>query len=173
MDVQLIGAWGELVGGVASLIAALGVIATLLYLARQIQQNTRSVQSANYGTWIDSISALHDIHVQIADFLDDAMNDTRELTADEYWKFHDLCLQAMYALEAVFLFRENGTVDQIYFESRMRMMQNGMLNHAGFTKWWDEWSADVFDPRFVVYVEQNLKGKASDSLPLASPASLR
>ena len=54
MDIQAIAAWGELFGGIGGVVAGVGVIATLLYLARQIQQNTKSVQSANFSTWLDS-----------------------------------------------------------------------------------------------------------------------
>ncbi len=45
MDIHQLGAWGEFLGGIGGLIAALGVIATLIYLARQIQQNTNLVRS--------------------------------------------------------------------------------------------------------------------------------
>jgi len=165
MDIQLIGAWGELIGGISGLVAALGVIATLLYLARQIQQNTKSVQSANYATWIESMSGVHSIHMQITDFVEEAMHDSRELTEEEYWSFHNLSLQVIYAFEAVFLFWQNGTVDKEYFESRMRMMKNGVIDRPGFSKWWDGNAADVCDSRFVEYVEKNLKGQSTHILP--------
>ena len=165
MDIQVLGAWGEFLGGIAGVGAAIGVIATLLYLARQIQQNTKSVQSANYGIWIQSMSALHDIHMQAVDFVEEAIHDSRELNAEEYWRFHNLCLQAFYAMEAVFLFHENGTIDEDYFESRMRMMKNGIIDRPGFAKWWDGHKADVFDPRFVEYVEKNLRGQSTHILP--------
>lgn len=46
MDIQTIGAWGELLGGVSGLIAALGVVLTLLYLAIQLRQNTEAVRTS-------------------------------------------------------------------------------------------------------------------------------
>ena len=39
MEIQTIAAWGELIGGIAGVFAALGVIATLIYLGRQISQS--------------------------------------------------------------------------------------------------------------------------------------
>ena len=165
MDIEVLGAWGELVGGVGGLIAALGVIVTLIYLARQIQQNTKSVQSTNYATWISSVSAVHDIQVGLSDWVDDAVNDARELNSDEFWRFHALCIQAMYMFEAVFLFNQNGTVDPEFFESRMRMFKNGVIDRPGYSKWWDDWADDVLDPRFVAYVEEHLKGQSTHILP--------
>jgi hypothetical protein len=93
------------------------------------------------------------------------VNDARELNEDKFWRFHDLCLQVIYAFEAVLLFKQNGTIDRDYFESRMQMLRNGVTDRPGFTKWWDDWAADVFDPRFVEYVEKNLKGQSTKALP--------
>ena len=165
MEIQALGAWGEFLGGIGGLVAAVGVIATLLYLARQIQQNTKSVQSANYATWIDSISAAHELIMQANDFVEDAIHDARELNGDEFWRFHNLCLQTFYAFEAVFLFRQNGTVDEEYFQARMRMFKNGVIDRPGYSKWWEAWAVDVFDTRFVDYVEKNLKGQSTHALP--------
>jgi len=56
-------------------------------------------------------------------------------------------------------------IDSDYFESRMRMMKNGVIDRPGFTKWWDGHKADVFDPRFVEYVEKKLRGQSTRILP--------
>lgn len=40
------GAWGELLGGISGLVAAVGVILTLLYLATQLRQNTEAVRTS-------------------------------------------------------------------------------------------------------------------------------
>ena len=169
MEIQTLGAWGEFLGGISGLVAAIGVIATLLYLARQIHQNTKSVQSANYSTWIESLSAANDLLMQANDFMEDAVQDTRELNHDEYWRFHNACMQIFHAFEAVYLFRQNETVDEEYFEARMRLLKNGVINNRpGYRKWWDAWAAEVLDTRFVHYVEQHLKDQSTHVLPTAS-----
>ena len=152
MDMQVLGAWGEFLGGIGGMVAAIGVIATLLYLARQIHQNTKSVQSSNFGTWIDATNALHPLLMQITDFHEEAANDARELTSSEWWAFHFGAVQAFYAWEAVFLFYKNGTVDDEYFESRMRTVHRTLRDRAGYKKWWDDWAVDLYDRRFVDYV---------------------
>ena len=78
----------DAIGAVSELIGAVAVVATLIYLAVQIRQNTKSVQSTNFSTWMDAIHGINHVHLEISDFLDDALNARRELTADEYWKFH-------------------------------------------------------------------------------------
>ena len=119
MEIEAMAAWGELVGGVAGVFAALGVMATLLYLARQIQQNTRSVQSANLATWMDSQHYTIQSHMQVVDVFDDAVHQRRELDASETWRMHVHYQQTFMMLEVVFLFHINGTVDREYYESRM------------------------------------------------------
>ena len=112
MDIQVLGAWGELLGGISGLVAALGIIATLLYLARQVHQNTKHVQSANFGTWIDWHHYTIESHMQVVDILDDALYQKRELDASETWRMHVHYQQTFVGLEAVFLFHLNGTVDR-------------------------------------------------------------
>lgn len=47
----------EAIGAVANLFAALGVIATLIYLAMQIRQNTKAVRSSSIESLVHSLSA--------------------------------------------------------------------------------------------------------------------
>lgn len=143
-------------GSIGELIAAIATIATLLYLARQIHQNTKSVQSSNFSTWIDAVHGINHIHLEIADFLEDALNATRKLTPDEFWRFHIHQAQFFYSIEAVFLFHLNGTVDDQYFESRMRSIKFS-LTYAGSRAWWDEWATRLYDERFVQYVERGFE----------------
>ena len=51
----------------------MATLATLIYLARQIRQNTSSVRSANFGIWIEAINRENDTLVEIADFAGDAL----------------------------------------------------------------------------------------------------
>ena len=46
MEIETLAAWGELIGGVAGVFAALGVIATLFYFARQISQSVQVAKAS-------------------------------------------------------------------------------------------------------------------------------
>ena len=39
----------------------------------------------------------------------------------------------------------------------MRTIKNKILIRPGYKKWWDQWAADMFDERFVEYVEKMVK----------------
>ena len=91
MDIQSLGAWGEFLGGISGILAAIGVISTLLYLARQIQQNTKSVQSTNYGNHINSIAAIHQTHMEAVEILPEyLLGKAQEWDYEsvDYLKFH-------------------------------------------------------------------------------------
>jgi len=163
MDIELMGAWGEFLGGIGGLVAAIGVIVTLLYLARQIQQNTKSVQSANFSTYLDSQHYTIESHMQIADIFEDAARQRRDLDATESWRMHVHYQQTFMMLEAVFLFRINRTVDQQYYESRMRMLERIFFEFPGYKEWWVEWASDHFDERFLAYVKDAFHVEARTS----------
>ncbi len=161
MNIQVIGAWGELLGGIAGIVAAVGVIVTLLYLARQIQQNTKSVQSANLGTWLDAQHYTIESHMQVADLFDDAVQRRRDLDPTETWRMHVHYQQTFMMLEVVFLFHLNGTVDQQYYESRMRILERLFVEFPGYRDWWEEWAAHHFDERFMAYVRDTFHVEAN------------
>lgn len=54
MDIQVLGAWGEFLGGVASLVAAVGVIGSLVFVGLQVKQNTGATQATTRQAVYDS-----------------------------------------------------------------------------------------------------------------------
>jgi len=163
MELESIAAWGELLGGIGGIVAAIGVIVTLIYLARQIQQNTRSVQSANLSTWINAQHYMIESHMQVVELFDDAVHRRRALDPDETWRMHVHYQQTFMALEVVFLFYVNGTVDRQYFESRMRMLERLFIELPGYRDWWEQRAAHHFDERFIKYVDDTCHVHALES----------
>lgn len=53
MDLQAMGAWGELLGGIASVVAALGVIGSLVFVGVQIKRNTAESQRQNASDFVE------------------------------------------------------------------------------------------------------------------------
>src|SRR5437763_14278179 len=54
----------EAIGAVANLLAALGVITTLMYLAMQIRQNTKAVRSSSIERLVHNLSATAQAEVE-------------------------------------------------------------------------------------------------------------
>jgi len=168
MEIEVVAAWGELLGGIAGVIAAIGVIVTLIYLARQIRQNTKAVQSANLATWIDSQHYTIESHMQVVDLFDDAVQRRRDLDPTEEWRMHVHYQQTFMMLEVVFLFYLNGTVDRQYYDSRMHILERLFIEFPGYRDWWEDWAAVHFDERFVAYVRDTFQVHARER---ATPAA--
>ena len=163
MDIQDIGAIGELTAAVAT-------IATLLYLARQIQLGSKTIQASNLSTMVDAMSAMHDTHMQTVDFFEVAQHASRELDDREVAAMHVHCVQMFLGFETVFLFHLNGTVDEQYFNARVRTIKRaGLMPY--FKQWFKEWGTHLYDERFVQFVdEQWAKDSALEpSLRLVNP----
>jgi len=52
LDIETMSAWGELLGGVAGIIAALGVIGSLVFVGVQIKRNTAENHSRNASDFV-------------------------------------------------------------------------------------------------------------------------
>jgi hypothetical protein len=156
MDIQALGAWGELLGGIGGVVAAIGVIATLLYLARQVQQNTRSVQSSAYAAFMSGNAAVHETHMRAAEILPLYFyggTDEWDFESPDYMKFHGHATQIFMNFEMAFLFHMEGVVDDTYFASRMRLMRRA-LQIPGLNRWWQEWAGYFYDERFVAHAAE-------------------
>jgi hypothetical protein len=159
MDFQDIGAIGELTAAVATIV-------TLLYLARQIQLGSKTIQTANLGTMVEAMSAMHDTHMQIVDVFEAANLNSRELTDREVSALHGHCVQMFLGFETVFLFHLNETVDEQYFDARAKTVRRaGTFPY--FAQWFREWGPDMYDDRFVQFVERQWSDVED------APASLR
>jgi len=140
-------------GAVGELAAAIATILTLLYLARQIQLGSKTIEAANLSTMIDATSASHVTGAQLGDCMEAAQSGSRELTEQEVWLLHIHCVQMFQIFETVFLFHLYGTVDQEYFDARARTV-NRLGTFPYFRRWFLEYGKDLFDQRFVAYVEE-------------------
>ena len=165
MDIQDVGAIGELV-------AALATILTLLYLARQIQIGSKSIQASNLGTMINAMSAMHDTHIHISGFMEEAMTGSRELSSSEASAMHVHCVQMFQGYETVFLFHLHGTVEQQYFDARARtVMRIGTLPY--FKQWFREYGWDLYDERFVEFVEAQWAGQSGVQTSFVLPKPMQ
>ena len=55
MDIQALGAWGELIGGVSGLVAALAVVGSLVFVGLQIKHSTDIARASARQAVTDSV----------------------------------------------------------------------------------------------------------------------
>ena len=142
----------EAIGAGAELLAAVGGVVAIFYLAVQIRINTRAVRSASIDSWVTAISLGNQALASTDEFIATATDNYDELAPQQRIVFHRALAQNMNAMEALYLHHLNGVVDDIFFESKMKSMIP-VFQSSGVRRWWSERGTNNLDPRFVKYVE--------------------
>jgi hypothetical protein len=138
---------GELLGGI-------GVVASLVYLAIQIRQNTRTVRGStlhlNTEIWASLFVRLADpgiAQAYVAGMLGRA--DIRPL---HYTQFFFICRAMFVAFENQYYQMRQGVLDPDTYAAYQRSISTQFLAFRGFRLWWRQ-SRAVFSPAFVAHVD--------------------
>ena len=142
----------EAVGAGAELLAAIGGLAAVIYLAVQIKLNTRAVRSASIDSWVSAISLANDASATTDEFVDLARESYDELDARQRILFHRAMAQNMNAMEALYFHYANGVVDEIFLTTKMKALKS-TFQSPGVRRWWSAKGVSIYDPRFVQYLE--------------------
>lgn len=150
MTIQELGAIGELVGGGA-------VIVTLLYLAVQIRQNTKAIQSSSFHGVTNSFNEINNLLAHdesLARIFRIGMEDLDNLTDDEKVRFGFIYMSPFRVFETIYFQRESGTVDPRLWEAEKRSIQF-LLRGAGSRAWWRS-NPLSFTSEFRQYIEEEV-----------------
>ena len=145
----------EDLGNIGELIAAIGVIASLIYLAVQIRQNTRSVRAATHHSSARAATETQNVFAQsndVARIFHAGSRELEELTEDERQRFHAMLLSIFLWYEDAFFQYQRSMIDREVWEGRQRSLL-GQLKLPGIASWWARRS-EFFARSFVSYVDQ-------------------
>lgn len=140
----------EAVGGVSELIGAVAVVISLLYLAKQIKQNTESTEAAGFQAW-QSDSAAHWLATASNQDLGRAvaacLEDSRNLSEDTWVPVGSWLLNNIRQYQTTFILHERGMIeDDLYAVEMMMAARN--LQIPGIRQWWDSGGKNQMLPRF-------------------------
>jgi hypothetical protein len=148
MDLDQLGNLGEFVSGVA-------VVASLIYVAIQIRQNTRATQAAT----LQEVS--RDMREQfspkpIVHEASRKISGGEKLTFEERWAWNQYTMNTFRMYENQWFQHRRGALDAQLFR--------GYQNHIYFTMelpgikaFWENAKNAFFHPQFVIHVEELLK----------------
>ena len=144
-------------GNLGEFVGAIAVVASLIYLAIQVRQNTRSVRASTYQAVVSDSAAINATGAQdeaLARIFRVGQRDISELADDERMR-HDFFLgQSFNMFENLYLQREHGTIDDEYFNAKMGLVRR-WLSRPGIREWWDSRSY-MYVGRFRDFVSENL-----------------
>jgi len=145
----------DAIGAVAELVGALGVIASLIYLAVQIRQNTRSSRAATFQSTSSEVSHLYRTLAsdsELARIFRIGLLEPQALDEDEFSRFGALLISALKGYENIFVQYHQGTVDDQTWEAWRRSILS-MLELPGAAFFW-ELRGGVFREDFQHLVKQ-------------------
>jgi hypothetical protein len=145
----------DAIGAVAELLGAIGVIASLWYLAQQIRHNTRSVRAASYQSWFASYDSFSNLLLGNADFdalLHRAASSADGLTPDERRRFLGVLRRGFRQFESLYYQHREGMIDPELFESWLSIYERS----AQGPLFEEFWSADqsIFSAAFREFVDR-------------------
>jgi hypothetical protein len=131
MDFQALGSIGELLGGIA-------VVASLIYVASQIRQNTEVASVTNHQNALSIFSTFTDWVVRdpkLADLYRHGLHEFDSLSASDQFRFSQLMLHQFLHYNYQRESHENGLLDDALF-STWEASLAAQLKMPGGASWW-------------------------------------
>lgn len=154
----------DAIGAVAELLGALGVIATLVYLGRQIRQNTDSVSMSAEGAmsqqiadWASRVNA----DPELGEIWNKAADSQDELTDYEKRRWLWFIVEMMFMYEGHFQLFLKGHISPGAWDAKANLMVGLLMQNKAAAEWW-EGRVAPFSPEFFEHIETRRKAADSD-----------
>ena len=125
-------------GNIGEFLGAIGVIASLVYLALQIRQNTRAVRSSTSQAITDArvefLSSMTD-NAEVAGIYFSGLRDRESLEGDERGRFDLLMSRFMATMENYFYQNRQGTMDREHWTRVLEILRFHIATPGG-QSWW-------------------------------------
>ncbi len=145
----------EMIGAISELVGAIGVVVSLLYLAKQIKQNTASTEVVGYQTW-QSDSSTHWLAIannrELGRDVAACMYDSKNLSDESWIPVGSWLLNNIRQYQTTFVLHQRGMIDNELFDVEMRMAARN-LRVPGIRQWWDAGGRNQMLPVFAQYLE--------------------
>jgi hypothetical protein len=148
----------DAIGAVAELVGALGVIASLLYLAGQVRAGTRAsaveakLQSTGY---LARFSELIIVNPELTELQLRGRADFHALSKEESIRFSNMALNAFWYFSAgYFQFRAGTLSEDDFYETRAVL--HYWLRGRGCRVWWEKVGHEMMSPVFREFVEAEI-----------------
>ena len=148
MTLSNLGDFSDFIGGIA-------VIVTLIYLARQIRENTKVTRLQTAQAIKSDAMHLRIVGIQnpdVATILAKSSDDNAALTAEERIRFNLLCAAVFETFDQSYQAKSAGLFD---LQPGNEHLLRSYLSQEAVRQWWSD-GRNLFHPDFVTHVEQEL-----------------
>jgi hypothetical protein len=155
-------------GSIGELVAAIATLATLIYLATQVRQNTRALKSATFQNISGEMGKNVELIVTNADLAAIMVKgnaDPTSLTAEERLRYSSMLVASFRRLESVYVQHKLGSIDEELKEG-FEISLMSVLKIPFGEQWWASAKAAFYQP-FSDHVDLRL---ASGEIPRTHPS---
>jgi hypothetical protein len=145
--------WDAL-GATAELVAAGGVIASLIYLATQIRQSNATDKLNATLSIQSSYNQVGDLFLRDVALVSKGLEDLSKLDSEERLAFIVIFHLYFGHTELVHSYDEKGVLDQNTLNRCYGSLRAYSQLH-GVRQWWAEFGSQTFSKEFVLFVESN------------------
>jgi len=145
------------IGNLSEIIAAVGVIASVVYLALQVKKQTEEARleasrdiSSNFIETLRTVSE----NPELAKILPSGMQNYDGLEGEDRLRINYYFAAIFRIAEQQYLHTTRGTLDSMYFESFVLAFQ-GLLSNDGPRQWWEH-NQNIFSLGFRNFVDKTI-----------------
>lgn len=160
MDYTALSAYAGVGAAIGQTVAAIAVVVSLVYLARQLRDNTRAMHGAAYHANVaNTIAVVTPLCTDpsYSSFIQQSLRDPSSLSADDQFRFH--CAMLIYARH----------FDNLLYQHRLGSLEagqwkgyaetlDGWLRYPGFRTWFEKNSHAVSE-ELRTYVIRKVAGE--------------
>jgi hypothetical protein len=150
----------DAISAISETLGALGVIASLIYLATQLRSNAvASAVEAKLATTRFLTEFNRDLinNPDLYDLWDRGGSEIESLSREEYIRFSNLNLNAFWFFSAGHFQKRVGKLESNDFYE-MESIMKFWISRPGVTNWWRKYGRDRYNPKFVEYVDTIVLG---------------
>jgi hypothetical protein len=155
----------ETMVAISQLVAAIGVILSLLFLALQLRQNTKAIRSASIQNIVQSMSETAQTGVEnqhLVPIMLKANAGLETLSEEDRARLHFWFVMAIRRFEGVYFQRTLGLVDPAVIDGFERSNLSILASKSGRV-WWSK-GKEIFNSQFVSYVDAQLSKVTPEAL---------
>lgn len=137
-----------------TLLANIGVVAGIVFLAFELQQNNKQLELQSYQSWV---TANLEINAALTDPALSAIVaaghlDSVNLSNESFVAYAMLNMSAMQMAQSTDYLYRSGSLDRELWEAEMNRAA-GILTFPGVRQWWDAGGKTQLTPSFVEFLE--------------------
>ena len=155
--------WDALVA-ISQLVAAVGVILSLIFVGLQIKHNTRALQRTEHNSTMEQWTVIRQAIAQnrdIAELMTDGLKGERALDAADQLRLEQMLQENAWAAFHIWDRTQRGIFPKGTFEATGGALLGTLLRTPGGESWWRKAKHIGFHPGFVSDVDAVLAGRGA------------